>query len=59
MSLSEVGAAVSVLLGLAPPASLPPDSSSKVELITSTSFLLYCCHFMSNFVDWLHFLAVG
>lgn len=34
MSLSEVGAAVSVLLGLAPPASLPPDSSSKVELIT-------------------------
>jgi len=31
ISLSEVGAAVSVLLGLAPPASLPPDSSSKLD----------------------------
>lgn len=33
MSLSEVGAAVLVLLGIAPPASLPPESSSKVKLI--------------------------
>eukprot|EP00262_Sarcandra_glabra_P001162 TRINITY_DN11180_c0_g1_i1.p1 TRINITY_DN11180_c0_g1~~TRINITY_DN11180_c0_g1_i1.p1 ORF type:complete len:379 (-),score=59.06 TRINITY_DN11180_c0_g1_i1:320-1456(-) len=39
MLLSEVAAAITILLGFAPPASLPPDSSSKLnEVLVSNPF---------------------